>query len=224
MRNLLLSLVVVSMAAPAAAGQAQRRGRAATRGTVDLAKEIGYEQPKPDGTLSCACHELQRRVAGMRALFEAAKLDSFAESFATEAGALSSAKAELESQVGAAATLLNNAGGKSYADQERICGDGVGKVNAAWAKWQPFLDRNKLDSEYYRGVKAQNPAVPNEGDQEPGPKGRVCDKGQYWDEDRAWWAINGREGICSQESYRVKQLLAGKPGDPGHRCFVYELK
>ena len=71
---------------------------------------------------------------------------------------------------------------------------------------------------------ALHEGVPNEGDLESNPRGRVCGKGQYWDEDRAWWAINGREGICEQQKYKVIQRLAGQQGTPGHRCFRYELK
>jgi hypothetical protein len=224
MKKAILILFVVGVAVSALAGQARRRAQPVAAESVDLAKEIRYKQPKPDGTLSCTCHELQRRLAGMQALFEVGALDSFATSFAKEAGELKGSKAELESQVRSAARLLDNARGKSYADQERMCGEAVGKLGAGWTRWQPFLGQNKLDSDYYQGVKAANPAVPNDGDLEPNSRGRLCDKGQYWEEDRAWWAINGREGICEQQRYKVIQRLAGQQGDRGHRCFEYQLK
>jgi len=224
MKKAILILAAFSTAVSVFAGQARGRARPATAENVDLAKQIQYKQPKPDGTLSCNCHDVQRRLAGMQALFDVAKLDSFPRAFAEEAAELKGSRAELESQVGSAADLLDHARGKSYSDQERICGEAVGKLAAGWVTWQPFLGQHKLDSEYYRGVKARNPAVPDEGDLEANPRGRICGKGQYWDEDRAWWAINGREGICEQQKFKVVQRLAGQQGDPGHRCFRYELK
>ena len=81
-----------------------------------------------------------------------------------------------------------------------------------------------MDSDYYSGVKAQNPEVPNEGDTEPNDRGRACNRGQYWDEDRAYWSINGREGICEQKSFDVHVVIKGSKAERGHRCFEYKLR
>jgi hypothetical protein len=81
-----------------------------------------------------------------------------------------------------------------------------------------------MDSDFYTGVKAKNPDIPNEGDENKNDEGRYCNSGQWWTEDRAWFAINGREGICKQDQYRISQLLNAAEGERGHRCFEYKLK
>ncbi len=97
-------------------------------------------------------------------------------------------------------------------------------MGKAWETWQPFLAQQGLDSDHYSGVKTRNSAVPNEGDTEPSDHGRVCNKGQYWDEDRAYWSINGREGICEQKSFEVREVIKGSKEEVGHRCLEYKAK
>jgi hypothetical protein len=191
---------------------------------VDLKAAVGYTTPRPDGRRSCTCNELERRLHGLRVLLKLGGVEAFAQGFPTESQQLSQARATVQSQLDAGSTVLDGASGKSYAQQEHLCGEGLAKVEGAWSQWQPFLGQHQLDSDYYRGVRAANPGVPEEGDLTANASGRVCTKGSWWNEDRALWAINGREGICKQESYRAKEILRGQKGDPGHRCFGYELK
>jgi hypothetical protein len=226
--GLVATIVVCGVAAASLEAQVRRtrvpQGTATSAPQVDLKAAVGYTTPRPDGTRSCTCNELERRLHGLRTLLKLGGIDAFNQGFPNESRELSQGRTAVQSSLETGATTLDGASGKSYADQERLCGEGLAKVEGVWSRWQAFLGQNQLDSDYYRGVKAQNPGVPTEGDLSANPKGKVCDRGQWWEEDRALWAINGREGICKQESYRIQQLLSGQPGDPGHRCFKYELK
>jgi hypothetical protein len=226
--SVLIGILALGLGVAGLEAQARRRvlkqPGAQSQTKVDLKAAINYKTPRPDGKRSCNCNELERRLIGLRTLLKVAATDAFSQGFPSESQELSSGRAAIQSQVDGGSTVLDGASGKSYADQERLCGEGLGKLQAGWSRWQPFLGQNGLDSDYYRHAKASNPGVPDEGDLSAGPKGRVCDRGQWWTEDRALWAINGREGICKQQSYEVKQILAGKPGDSGHRCFKYELR
>jgi hypothetical protein len=155
---------------------------------------------------------------------EVGKVGSFAQRFPTESQKLTSSQGAVNGALGAGRAHLEEAKGKSWANQERLCNEGIGKTNAAWGEWQAFLSQQGIDSEYYRGAKVDHPTIPTEGDLSDNGSGRVCMRGQWWEEDRALWAINAREGICQQDRYTIKQVLRGAKGDPGYRCFEYALK
>jgi len=224
MRQALWSIVGMALAASVATGQTARKPAPSARAQVSLAAEVAYQTPRADGARSCTCNELTRRLAGLRALVALASREVFARAYPTQARDLSRLRSELEIGIESAANSLEGSQGKAYADQERTCGQAVDALNRPWSQWQPFLAENGLDSDHYRGVKARNPAVPEEGDLDPDRTGRSCKQGQYWTEDRALWAINGREGVCAQERFEVRQVLAVEKGKPGHRCFEYELR
>lgn len=223
MKKLLLTLSALTLAAPGIHAQARARTTATTGGTT-LSQEISYQTPRPDAALSCQCNELQRRLSGLGALGAIGNVGSFARRFPAESQRLRASQTALDAVLGESRAQLDEAKGKSWADQERLCSTGVGQTNAVWGEWQSFLAQQGIDSEYYRGVKADHPTIPSEGDLADNGNGRVCKRGQWWEEDRALWAISSREGICAQERYQIKQLLRGSKGDPGHRCFEYELK
>ena len=224
MKKAIASLIVVAAAVAVSAGQARQRARPAAEGKADLASQISYQQPKPDGMKSCACNELERRLTGLRALVALRGSDTFSKRFSEKSAKLGKVEAEMKAGIGAGKSSLNRAEQKPYPEQEDICGQGAGKLESAWAEWQPFLADNGLDRDYFTGVKASNRGIPDEGDLQPNPQGRVCEKGQFWTADRAMWAINGREGICTQHQFKLHEILAGEKGSPGHRCFDYKFK
>ncbi len=224
MKKAISSLIVVAAAVSVSAGQARQRSRPAAEGKLDLASQISYKQPKPDGMKSCACNELERRLTGLRTLVALRGNDAFARRFSEQSARLGRVEADLKAGIEASTGFLGRAEQKPYPEQEDSCGQGAGKVEAIWAAWQPFLADNGLDSDYYTGVKASHRGIPDEGDLQPNPQGRVCEKGQFWTADRALWAINGREGICTQHKFKLHEILSGEKGSPGHRCFDYKFK
>jgi hypothetical protein len=227
MKELIFCSVVVLAAVPPLAGQARERARERARvqpvqaATDDLAKAAGYTTPKPDGSLSCSCNVLLRMTTGLQAVVRASDTGVLPAAQAQQAKAQ---RAELASQISGAESHLKEARGKGYMQQEDLCGRGAGLLGTAWQSWQPFLAQSGMDSDFYTDVKAKNPDIPNEGDEARNDGGRHCRSGQWWTEDRAWFAINGREGVCKQEQYRISQLLNGAQGDRGYRCFEYKLK
>ncbi len=229
MRRAVFGVVILLTSVSMAAGQARRKtprqAKQPKQPVVNLRTEIGYKAPKADVLRSCSCNELERRIGGLRTLLKVSGRGSFAAGYPQEAQALTGARSGLDSAVGSASRVLDDAAGKGYLEQERICGEGITALNRPWSTWQPFLAENDLDSDYYRNVKMAHPTISADGDLEPQPgKGRVCRKGQWWTQDRALWAISSREGICAQESYKVHEVRAPKKGQPGHRCFDYRLK
>ena len=216
------ALLLLAMAATVSP-QARKRGPHVAGTKTDLKQAVNYEAPKPDGARSCTCNELARRIHGLEMMMAASKLPTFAQSYSAEAGKLDAA--DVQKQIQDGQRYYDQAKGDGYTDQEELCGRGAGALGGAWEAWQPFLAQNGMDADHYTGVKAQNPAVPNEGDTEANDRGRVCNRGQYWDEDRAYWSINGREGICEQKNFDVHVIIKGHEDKArGHRCYEYKLK
>lgn len=223
MKKLIVFGVVALTAAPLLAGQVRRRGAAAqgAAARANVAQAAGYTTPKPDGSLSCSCNVLLRMTTGLQAVVKASEANALP---APQAQQAQSQRAQLSSQISQAESHLKEARGKGWEQQEDLCGRGAGVLGTAWQNWQPFLAQNGMDSDFYTGVKAKNPDIPNEGDETKNDRGRFCNSGQWWTEDRAWFAINGREGVCTQDRYRISQLLNAAEGERGHRCFEYKLK
>jgi len=221
MKKLILLSIVSLAAVPPLAAQARARVPRATGFQANLASAAGYQTPKPDGSLSCSCNVLLRMTTGLQAIVKASQAGALPAPQAQQAAAQVS---QLSSQLSQADSHLKEARGKGWAQQEDLCGRGAGVLGGAWQSWQPFLAQNGMDSDFYTGVKAKNPDIPNEGDENKNDKGRFCNSGQWWTEDRALFAINGREGVCKQDQYRISQLLNAAEGERGHRCFEYKLK
>lgn len=211
-----LTALCVAVSVPAFA---QARARAGAKPAVDLAKAISYETPKANGALSCSCNELERRVSGLKALGAVARLSSFAADFPDQAKSYD--QDAVGTAVASAEAALERAGGQGYNEQEATCGAAISGTNAQWSTAQAFLAQHGLDKDYYRNVKAQNVAVPNEGDLS-GEGGRTCAEGSWSTESRALFAINGREGVCKQSGFKVSQILRGDKDTPGFRCFEYK--
>jgi len=228
MRKLAVTAAVVLTATSILQAQSRRRNpeppAATGRNAVALKDLAGFESPSPDGALSCLCNELTRVVTGLSALTRAADQAAFASSFPAEQRTLQQERAALDEALEGAERELKNARGKSYLEQERLCGAAADRIGAHWGEWQPFLGANGVDSDYFDGKKVSNPDVPDDGDEAKDHRGRHCRPGQWWEEDRALWAINGREGICRQKHYRIEQVLKGEKGDLGYRCYEYKLK
>jgi Zn/Cd-binding protein ZinT len=224
MNKMTLCAAVVLTAAPLLAGQARERVRVPGRAqaaSANVAQDAGYTAPKPDGSLSCSCNVLLRMTTGLQAVVKAADAGALPAAQAQQAQAQ---RAALTSQLSQAESHLKEARGKGYMQQEDLCGRGAGALSASWQSWQPILAQHAMDSDFYTGVKAKSPDIPNEGDENANDQGRHCNSGQWWTEDRAWFAINGREGVCKQDQYRISQLLNAAAGERGHRCFEYKLK
>ena len=222
MNRLGIAALLLLATAATVSPQARKRGPHIAGTKVDLAEALSYETPKPDGARSWTCNELARRIHGLEMMVAASKLPTFAQSYSTEAGKLDVADVQKQTRDGK--RYYDQARGDGYLDQEELCGQGAGALGGAWEAWQPFLARQGLDADHYSGFKARNPEVLNEGDTEANDRGRVCNRGQYWDEDRAYWSINGREGICEQKNFEVHVVIKGSKSERGHRCFEYKLK
>jgi len=217
MKKAILGLTALCVAASAptfAQARARRGGKPA-----DLAKAINYSAPKANGALSCSCNELERRIFGLKAMVKVGETSSFAADFPDQAKSYDADA--VGSAVDSAETALDRAKGQDYNEQEATCGQAISGTNAQWSKVQGFLAQNGLDKDYYKNVKAQNVAVPNEGDLS-GEGGRTCAEGSWSTESRALFAINGREGICKQSGYKVSQILRGDKDTPGFRCYEYK--
>lgn len=228
MRKIAVTAALALVAVSTLDAQSRRRNAeppaAGGARAASLTELAGFEAPSPDATLSCLCNELERVVTGLRALTRASRQPAFATAFPAESRRLQGTRDALQTAIEGAERELEQARGKGYLEQEKRCGAAADAIGDRWREWQPFLGENGVDSDYYRGVKASNPEVPDSGDEEKDHRGRHCRPGQWWEEDRALWAISGREGICEQRHYRIEQVLKGEKGDLGYRCYEYELK
>jgi hypothetical protein len=225
MKSLALTAILTLAIVPTTQAQSRRRGaQPAPENDVNLAKLAHVQAPQPDGALSCQCHQLVRVITGLRALGSVADEQAFARAYPREQKALVGKRSQLDGAVEGAERALGSARGKGYLEQETLCQGAANALNSYWKEWQPFLAQTELDRDYFDGVKVSNPAVPDHGDENPDHRGRHCKSGQWWEEDRALWAITGREGICEQEHYRIEQVLKGQKGERGYRCYEYKLK
>jgi hypothetical protein len=229
MRKIAVATALAALTVSTLEGQSRRRDRerpeaSAGGNAASVAQLAGFEAPAPDGALSCLCNELTRVVTGLRALTRAADQAAFASAFSSEHRTLQQQRTAVDAALETAERELRNARGKGYLEQEKLCGSANDRIGSHWRDWQPFLGANGVDGDYFDGKKVGNPDVPDHGDEAADQRGRHCRPGQWWEEDRALWAINGREGICRQQHYRIEQVLKGEKGDVGHRCYEYKLK